>query len=66
MNKTNNDERISDLLDDMRKSFPKLENWKDIYPTEVMRTLVAAAYEQVIDFCRVASEYLTRFFSKSI
>lgn len=49
----------------LRKSFPKLENWKDIYPTQTMRVLVSEAYEQGISFCRVASEYLTRFSSKS-
>ncbi|CAG8955734.1 hypothetical protein HYFRA_00011000 [Hymenoscyphus fraxineus] len=64
VNKTRNDEKIAELLDDMRKTFPKLEPWKDIYPTDNMKALVATAYQQVITFCRAASEYFTRFFKR--
>ncbi|KUJ17982.1 uncharacterized protein LY89DRAFT_717619 [Mollisia scopiformis] len=64
VNKSSNDIKIKDLLDDMRKSFPRLENWADIYPTTTMRKLVADAYEQVIEFSRAATEYFTHFLTR--
>jgi hypothetical protein len=64
VNKTSNDTNIRDLLDDIRKSFPRLENWPNIYPTETMRSLVATAYEQVTNFSRAAAEYFSRFWSE--
>ncbi|KAK3984334.1 hypothetical protein QBC44DRAFT_337174 [Cladorrhinum sp. PSN332] len=59
--KTKNDNRVTEYLDGIRKSLPRLEVWKDIYPTDPMRDLVADAYLQVIEFSRSASEYLARF-----
>ena len=53
------------MLDEVRKSFPRLENWTGIYPTKNMRTLVAKAYEQVMEFSRTATKYFTSFLSKS-
>jgi regulator of replication initiation timing len=52
-------------LEEVRKSFPRLENWTGIYPTKNMRTLVAKAYEQVMEFSRTATEYFSSFLSKS-
>ncbi|TVY38285.1 hypothetical protein LOCC1_G007041, partial [Lachnellula occidentalis] len=63
VNKSANDTKIKDLLDDIRKSFPILENWPQIYPTPTMRALVANAYEQVIEFSRAAAYYLTNFWN---
>ncbi|TVY81584.1 hypothetical protein LSUE1_G003620 [Lachnellula suecica] len=64
VNKTANDAKIENLLEDIRKSFPKLENWPDIYPTPQMRELVATAYEQVTDFARAATYYFTSFWRR--
>jgi hypothetical protein len=65
VNKSNNDTKIKDILEEVRKSFPRLENWTGIYPTKYMRTLVAKAYEQVMEFSRTATEYFSSFLSKS-
>lgn len=65
MNKSTNDTKISALLDDIRKSFPRLESWPEIYPTQTMKTLVATAFMQVTAFSRAAAEYFTRFWSES-
>ena len=52
-----------DLLDEIRKSFPRLENWSQIYPTQTMRGLVATVYDQVTAFSRAAVEYFSHFWS---
>ncbi|MCJ1438053.1 hypothetical protein MMC27_007440 [Xylographa pallens] len=61
INKGGNDSKIADLLGDLRKSFPQLSDWKKIYPTVSIKTLVAEVYKQVIDFARDASLYFTHF-----
>lgn len=65
MNKSQNDSKIASLLYDLRKSFPRLDDWTSIYPTPTMKTLVTEVYKQIIDFARHASVYFTRFTSKS-
>lgn len=64
MNKSNNDKKIMGLLDDLRKSFPRLDSWNQIYPTDEMRDLVAAVYNQVTEFSMAVAEYFSRFWSK--
>lgn len=64
VNKSNNDMKIKDLLDELRKSFPRLENWSHMYPTQPMRVLVANVYDQVTEFSRTAAKYFARFWSK--
>ncbi|TVY32027.1 hypothetical protein LSUB1_G008432 [Lachnellula subtilissima] len=64
VNKSANDTKIKDLLDDIRKSFPRLENWPQIYPTRTMKALVATAYEQVTEFSRAAAYYFTNFWRR--
>ncbi|MCJ1385588.1 hypothetical protein MMC17_008711 [Xylographa soralifera] len=61
INKGGNDSKIAELLGDLRKSFPQLSDWKKIYPTVSIKTLVAEVYKQVIDFARDASLYFTHF-----
>lgn len=55
---------MSNFLDGLRKSFPQLDDWVNIYPSLSIRTLVAEVFKQVIDFARDASYYFTRFSSK--
>jgi hypothetical protein len=64
VNKTKNDTRLVDHLTKIRKSLPRLDIWKEIYPTDEMRELVANAYLQVIDFSRAAAVYFSRFWRK--
>ncbi|MCJ1252165.1 hypothetical protein MMC30_009404 [Trapelia coarctata] len=61
VNKNGNDTKISNLLEELRESFPQLDNWVDIYPFPSIKTSVAKVYKQVIDFARDASLYFTRF-----
>jgi hypothetical protein len=55
---------MADLLQEMRKSFPRLDDWTLIYPTPSMKQAVAEVYKEVITFARDASVYFTRFRSK--
>ena len=64
MNKTGNDSKIAGLLLELRKSFPQLDDWVNIYPTASIKELVAEVYKQVITFARHTSEYFTHFSSK--
>jgi hypothetical protein len=64
VNKSGNDSRIATLLDEMRKSFPQLDDWTNIYPTPCMKLVVAEVYREVITFARDASVYFTKFSSK--
>lgn len=64
VNKTGNDSKIADLLSELRKSFPQLDDWVNIYPTLPMKLLVAEVYQQVITFARHTSKYFTHFSSK--
>jgi len=64
VNKVRNDNKIIDLLEQLRKYLPRLENWTNIYPGPVMRTLVASAYTQVTEFSRKSAEYLSKFGSR--
>lgn len=63
-NKSGNDSGIATLLVEMRKSFPKLDDWINIYPTPSMKGLVADVYKDVIMFARDASIYFTSFSSR--
>jgi len=63
VNKSGNDNSIASLLKEMRKSFPQLDEWTNIYPTKSMKELVAEVYKEVITFARDASIYFTRFSS---
>jgi hypothetical protein len=65
VNKSQNDTKIAGLLNELRKSFPRLDDWTSIYPTLAMKTLVTEVYKQIIDFARHTSVYFTRFTSKS-
>lgn len=65
MNKSGNDGKIASLLLELRKSFPQLDDWTNIYPSPSMKTLVTEVYKQVIEFAREASIYFTRFSSKN-
>ncbi|KAM3068429.1 hypothetical protein ACMFMG_009566 [Clarireedia jacksonii] len=53
-----------ELLDDLRKSFPRLDSWNQIYPTDEMRDLVAAVYNQVTEFSMAVAEYFARFWTR--
>jgi hypothetical protein len=64
VNKSGNDSSIATLLDEMRKSFPQLDDWTNIYPTPSMKLVVAEVYREVITFARDASVYFTKFSSK--
>ena len=64
MNKTGNDSKIAGLLLELRKSFPQLDDWVNIYPTTSIKELVAEVYKQVITFARHTSKYFTHFSSK--
>jgi hypothetical protein len=64
VNKSGNDSGIADLLKELRKSFPQLDDWTLIYPTPSMKQAVAEVYKEVITFARDASIYFTRFRSK--
>lgn len=61
MNKTKNDARVVEHLEEIKKLLPTLDVWRDIYPNRIMRELVAEAYHHILDFSRAATEYLTRF-----
>ena len=61
VNKARNDSKISELLLELQKSFPRLDDWTKIYPTSAVKLLVAEVYKQVIIFARTASTYFTRF-----
>jgi hypothetical protein len=64
VNKSGNDSSIATLLHEMRKSFPQLDDWTNIYPTSSMKQVVAEVYKEVITFAREASVYFTKFSSK--
>jgi len=64
VNKSGNGSKIGDLLFELQKSIPQLDDWVTIYPTTTIKTLVAEVYKQVIIFARDASIYFTRFSSK--
>jgi hypothetical protein len=64
VNKSGNDSGITDLLKELQKSFPQLDDWTLIYPTPSMKQVVAEVYKEVITFARDASVYFTRFRSK--
>ncbi|KAE9370953.1 hypothetical protein N431DRAFT_379747 [Stipitochalara longipes BDJ] len=61
VNKGRNDSGIGNLLNELRKSFPQLDDWTLIYPTASMKQVVAEVYKEVITFARDASIYFTRF-----
>lgn len=65
VNKSGNDSGIANLLKEMRKSFPQLDDWTLIYPTASMKQAVAEVYKEVIIFARDASIYFTKFRSRS-
>jgi hypothetical protein len=48
---------MADTLEELSKSFPKLQDWKTIYSYETMKELVAQVYKQIIDFSRGAVSY---------
>jgi hypothetical protein len=64
VNKTANDDKITELVLELQKSLPKLDVWDAIYPTESMTILVAEVYKEVIVFAREASVYFTKFSSE--
>lgn len=64
MNKAGNDSKITSLLYELRKSFPQLDDWVNIYPTPSIKLLVAEVYKQVIGFARHTAQYFTHFSSK--
>lgn len=64
LNKSSNDIKISAMLDEMRKSFPQLDDWVKIYPTQAIKVSVVEVYKNVIEFSRTASIYFNRFSSK--
>ncbi|EED20798.1 hypothetical protein TSTA_039920 [Talaromyces stipitatus ATCC 10500] len=64
VNKSANDSKIGDLLFELRRSFPKLDDWTSIYPTSNMKMLVTEVYKQVIEFARDASLYYTQFITR--
>ncbi len=55
VNKSGNDSSIAALLDEMRKSFPQLDDWTNIYPTPSMKLVIAEVYHSI---------YFTKFSSK--
>ncbi|KAJ2986019.1 hypothetical protein NUW58_g5232 [Xylaria curta] len=61
VNKNDNDTKILEMLNEIRKSLPRLKSWKDIYPTPEMKELVASAYKLVTEFSRAAVQYFARF-----
>ena len=65
MNKADNDSKITGLLYELRKSFPQLDDWVNIYPTPSIKLLVAEVYKQVIDFGKHTAQYFTHFSSKN-
>ncbi len=47
------------MVNEIRKSLPRVENWESIYPTETMRSLIIAIYVQITVFSKKAAEYFT-------
>jgi hypothetical protein len=61
INKSSNDTKIAELLEEMQNSFPRLGTLMEVYPTPALETCVASVYKEIIMFAREASDYFARF-----
>ncbi|KAI1873284.1 uncharacterized protein JN550_003537 [Neoarthrinium moseri] len=61
VNKSKNDDRLLSHIQQIGKALPDLETWKALYPTEIMKSLIASVYDGVIEFSREAVKYLCSF-----
>ena len=66
VNKASNDTKMANLLSDLSRSFPRLEEWVNMYPSPSLEHAVAEVYKEVISFSRKATEYFSRLSSKSL
>ena len=64
VNKLGNDSKIVDLVDELQKSFPRLDDWVGLYETPSMKVPVVEVYKHVIAFAKSAIEYFERSSSK--
>ena len=60
LNKSGNDTRIAELLDELTRSFPRLDVWVNLYPTPAVKKAVIQVYKNVIDFSKETTQYFTR------
>jgi len=63
-NKSTNDTKILEMLNEIRKSLPRLEPLKAINPRTQMKELVASAYKLITEFSRAAARYFARFWRR--
>ncbi|KFX86685.1 hypothetical protein V490_08931, partial [Pseudogymnoascus sp. VKM F-3557] len=60
VNKSLNDSKFNDLVRELSKAFPQLDQLSSIYPSSSLETSVALVYKEVIVFARQATTYFTR------
>ena len=60
VNKSINDVKFSDTIQDLNKSFPQLDQLSSVYPSTSMEICLALVYKDVILFARQATDYFTR------
>jgi hypothetical protein len=60
VNKQKRDDRISEVLEQLRKQYSRFKVLNEIHPTPEMKTFLAEAYKLGIDFARYATCYYLR------
>lgn len=60
VNKSGNDRKIADFLEELQRSFPRAKALEDVYPSARLQDCVASVYKEVIVFARNAAEYFSR------
>ena len=57
MNKSENDTKVAEMLEDLENSFPRMEILFKVYATPKFAKLVAEVYKEGIFFAREATKY---------
>ncbi|KAG9200487.1 hypothetical protein G6514_006998 [Epicoccum nigrum] len=57
--KTEHEELIEEVLEELSHAFPRLNVLEHIEPSDSLRTLVIGAFEVTIEYCRRTTEYCT-------
>jgi hypothetical protein len=60
VNKQTRDDRIKEVLEQLRKQYSPFKVLKEIHPTPKMKTFLTEAYKLGIDFARYATCYYLR------
>ena len=61
VNKSQNDNQITQLLSDLQNVFPRMDTLLGVYPSSTLEHHVASLYREVIMFTRDATIYFMKF-----